>query len=394
MKNLIILPYIVLITLSFFLSGCYTQLRSLDHSKPTYRNTSWNSYPKSNSSKDLTVSNANDSSSGDDEYVTDESIQENGIFYKDYEIADWYENNYADKIYWDGYNDGFDEGYNDAISDYWDDHFYSLRCSRYRYNRIGWHFGWRSYLAFSYNPYHFNDLYWNGYYSAGYWVGFRYPIWGYDDPYYYGGWGYYGNSYRRNLVVIYNDHHRVNRTRNDQYYNGPRSTGLVSKENRQKSVTTKRSWNTDRSIQPNNIGRNRNSTVTTTRVRSNSETTTRNTGRTRSTNDNIVRTNRSDSGQSRDMNSTRTSRIRSSDVTNRSRSNNNSTNVRSNSGSRTRSSGSVRSNNNTKSNNSSTVKSRSSRSNSNKSTVRSSGSTKSRSSNKRSSASKSRSKKN
>ena len=357
MKDLIILPNIILITFSFILSGCYTQLQSLDYSKPTYRNHSWDSYPNSNSPEDLIVSNAHDSTYNDEEYVTEEDLQENGIFYKNYEIADWYEDNYADKIYWEGYNDGFEEGYSDgysdAIDDYWDDHFYSLRYTRYKYNRIGWHFGWRSYLAFSYNPYYYNDFYWNGYYAGGYWIGFSYPIWGGYDPYYYGGCGYHRYSYNRNLVVIYNDYHRVDRSRNNRYYNEPRSTGLISRGNGQNNEVINRSRNTDRSIQSNNNGRNRNNTVITRRSRSNSETTVRNTGRTRSTNNNSVRTNRSGTGQTRDLNNTRTSRTRSSSVTNRSRSNNNSSNVRSNSGSRTRSSESVRSNSNSRSNNSS-----------------------------------------
>ncbi len=419
---------IALASLSLFLTGCYTQLQNLEYSSPTNRgiHKDYYSWGSSSSTSGETQSDAESPSStkpaitsktaDQEDVVTEEELAETGIFYKDYETAEWYEDNYADKIYWEGYDDGFsdgyDEGYEDASYHYWDAHFYSLKSLHRRsFSRIGFHYAWRGHLAFSYYPYYYNDPFWYGYNSSYYyWSGFRYPIWGFYDPYYdpffYGGWGYYGSPYR-NYIVVYNDYHRVNRSRSGRHYDGPRSTGLVSRGNGAQNAGITRTRGASSTIQSKNTGRTGNTAISTGRTRTNSGSDSRYTGRTRTSNDtgtNSVRTNRSSDTQSNGVTNTRTSRTRSTGVTNRSRSTNNSSSVRNNSGSTTRSSTGVRSNNRSNNNNrsvrtnnsgssqrSSSVRGNNSRS-SGRSTVRSSsGSSRSRSSGTRSSSSRNRS---
>jgi hypothetical protein len=413
---------IALASLSLFLTGCYSQLQSLDYSSPTNRGIHKDYYSWGSSANDITSEEieapatakaSNSIKETEEDFVSEEELDETGIYYKDYEAAEWYSDNYADKIYWDGYDDGFNDGYEEGIEDasyhYWDAHFYSLRTLHKRgYSRFGFNYSWKGHLAFSYYPYYYNDPFWYGFNSSYYyWSGFRYPTWGFYDPFFYGGWGYYGRPYR-NYVVVYNDYHRVTRSRSGRHYDGPRSTGLASRNNGSQNAGVTRTRSSD-SITSKNTGRTGNTAINTGRTRTNSGSDSRYTGRTRtssSTGNSAVRTNRSGRTQSSGVtNNTRTNRTRSSGVTNRNRSNNNSSNVRSNSSSRTRNSSGVRSTNRSGSNNRSTVRSNNTRSNNSRSTVRSnssrsngrstvrsnSGSSRSRSSGTRSSSSRSRS---
>ena len=419
---------IALASLSIFLTGCYTQLQNLEYSSHTNRGIhkdyyAWGSSSDTNDESAIdaeapstTKPAVTSKTSNQEDVVTEDELVVDGIYYKDYEAAEWYEDNYADKIYWEGYDDGFedgyDEGYEDANYHYWDAHFYSLKSLHRRaYSRIGFHYGWRGHIAFSYYPYYYNDPFWYGYNSSFYyWSGYRYPTWGFYDPYYdpffYGGWGYYGRPHR-NYIVVYNDYHRVTRSRSGRHYDGPRSTGLVSRGNGTENTGLTRTRGSSSTIQSKNSGRTSSTAVNTGRTRTNSGTDSRYTGRTR-TSDNsgttTVRTNRSDNNQSKGVTSTTTGRTRSTGVTNRNRSSNNSSSVRTNTGSRTRSSNTVRSTNRSGNNNrtirsnnsgstqrSSSVRSNNSRS-SGRSTVRSSsGSNRSRSSGSSSSSSRNRS---
>ncbi|MCR9132427.1 MAG: hypothetical protein NXI08_07630 [bacterium] len=373
------LPTISLIVSSFLLSGCYTQLQSLDYSERASNRGiqseyySWNSDNENRKAKSGATNYSSNSTAIVSELKEEETdkVEIGEIYYKDYETAQWYEDNYADRLYWNGYDegfsdgysegreDGYDEGYEDATHRYWDAHFYSLRSlTRRGYFRSSFHFSWRNHLAFSYYPYYYFDYYhrfnWAGYrYPYGGWVFFDDPF--YDpfyDPFFYGGWGYHHRPYR-NYVVFYNDYHKeVNRSRSGRIYDGPRSTGLLSRGNGGNDASVTRSRSGDNSIRSKTTGRTRTSGITNTNRTRGSETTrTRYTGRTNSSTSrssgivgrsrtkdasSSVKTNRT---RRQDVTRTTTGRTRSSGVTNNSRGSRNSSGVRSGSTSTGRSSG-------------------------------------------------------
>ena len=395
-----------LILSAFLLTGCYTQLQSMDYTDRASKRGIHNDYYSWNSDREVAKQSTSAPTSGQSvtasEEVEDPSmeVEVGEIHYKDYETAQWYEDNYADRIYWDGYDDGFEDGYEEGIEDgyeiahddFWSRYYYNvpLRTLHFR-NHYRWGVGFGLYN-------HSWSFGFNNYYNDYYWAGFRYPHWGYDpfwDPYYYGGWGYRHSPYR-NYIVVYNDYHQsINRSRSGKHINGPRSTGLISRGNGTNSpVTRSRALPGNNDIKSKNTGRTRTFGITTVgRTRSSGTTGTRYTGRTNSTTSRSTgttvgrsRTKESSStvktGRTRSQNVGRTSgsNTRSSGVTNRSRSTNNSSSVRSNSTNRTRSSGvrtsSSRSGGNNRSVRSSTGSNRSSsvRSSSGSSRSRSTGS--------------------
>lgn len=413
MSNRKFLSGLSLILSSFLLTGCYTQLQSMDYTERAGKRGIHNDYYSWNSDREVAKESASAPANGQSitasEVVEDPTmeVEVGEIHYKDYETAQWYEDNFADRLYWNGYDEGFEDGYEegredgyeDATYEYWDAHFYSLRTLvRRGYFHSSFHYSWSNHLAFSYYPYYYYDYYWDS---------FRYPIggWGYFndpfyDPFFYGGWGYHHSPYR-NYIVVYNDYHQnVNRSRSGRHINGPRSTGLVSRGNGDSDATIRSRGITGNTIRSKTTGRTRTSGITSTgRTRSSETTRTRYTGRTNSTTSRtsgvIVGTNRSKEASSgvktnrtrsgtQNVGRSSTSRTRSSGVTNTSRGTRSSSGVRSGSSNTGRSSG-VRSTGRSGGNNRSV---RSSGGSSRSSGVRSSGSSRSRSSGNSSSSTK------
>ncbi len=417
---------ITLATLIFFLTGCYTQLQTLDYATSANNrgiHRDYNSWGDNNidrssgeaeSSPKTTSTKVVPNKTEADGALTEDELIASGIYYKDYASAEWYAENYADKVYWEGYEDGYDDGFDEAEEiasyHYWDAHFYSLkRLHHRRFNHFSLNYAWRGHIAFSYYPYYYNDYYWYGYNASYYyWSGYRYPIWGFHDPFwdpwFYAdfGYGYYGSQYRP-YIAVYNDYHRTTRSRSGRHYDGPRSTGLVSLGNGNQNAGVTRNRGDD-SIQSKNSGRTVAGVTNTGRTRTNSGITTRYTGRTStstSTTRGVTRTvsdgskeaistNRSRREQARTVTGSSSNRTRSTGVTNRSRSNNNSNSVRTNSNTNRTRSTNVQNSNRSGGNNRSVRSSSGSRSRS--SSVRSnSGSNRTRSSGNRSSSSRSRS---
>ncbi len=368
MSNRRLFSGLSLILSSFLLTGCYTQLQSMEYTERAGKRGIHNDYYSWNS--DSEVAKKSESAPVNSQSITaSEVIEEPSMdvevgefYYKDYETAEWYKDNYADRIYWNGYDEGFedgykegrDDGYDEATYEYWDAHFYSLRTlMRRSYFHSSFHYSWRGHLAFSYYPYYYYNYYWDS---------FRYPIGGwaiYDDPFYspffFGGWGFHHPHYR-NYIVFYNDYHQtVNRSRSGRHISGPRSTGLVSRGNGNSDATIRSRGTTGNTIRSKTTGRTRSSGIISTgRTANTDRTRTRYTGRTASTTartsgtivgtnrskeaSSSVKTNRTRSG-SQNVGRSNTGRTRSSGVTNTSRGSRSSSGIRSGSSSTGRSSG-------------------------------------------------------
>jgi hypothetical protein len=400
MKDKINLINFASVLLLFFLTGCYTQLQNLEYTsypnQKKYNNThSQNSFSVKNKKLDT----ASDVSPNKKINTAKKSSPENEIldseiFFKDYETAQWYEDNYADMIYLEGYNqgfsDGYDEGYDDASHDYWDAHSYNFQLRHRRgLHRIGFHYTWRNHIAFTYYPYYYNDPYWYAYNSSFYyWSGSRYATWSFHDPYYdsffYNTWGYYGRPYR-NYFVVYNHNNNGYKKRKN---NGIRKSGLISRGNGIQNRNVRRTRNaSDINYTKKNV-KSRNSIETKRKRTHNNDHTSRYTKRTRTSDINV-------GSKTRNSNHIR-SRNRAND--------NNQSSVRSKNSNQSNQRSRVRNHNSSPSNRASirnsnssssrsTVK-RNSSSSSGKSTIRSSRSNRTSSSASSSSSKRSRSKKN
>ena len=220
---------IILFTLVFgwHNTGCYTQMQmSYDLDRPTQvkeneyyswdddERTSlgydWSSTKQTsnpNYSKKLYGQNGSTSNSIDE--TNYEDFTEQGIYYKDYETEQWYDEHYIDVInsanyernfqvnghdftydqgYEKGFDRGYDRGYNRGYRDSWfdDDFWGNWYAKRWWRLHVGW---WGGYY---------------GYYSAwspsSYWAWSGYGDWTWFSPYdpFYHSWnGFYGfNSYR------------------------------------------------------------------------------------------------------------------------------------------------------------------------------------------------------
>lgn len=255
-----------LLVIPFLFSGCYTQFQAYDRTSSEQDRYSdyyaWDGFEDGRENPDAVRSYAYDEysesqarkaySAGyyDDDYA---ELEEAGIYYKDYETEKWYKENYANNVYWEGYEDGYGNGYEDGFDGGYEraaqkyasrSYFYGYKpwaynswyLNSHRFHRhfiwgagFGLHFGGYSGLWASNWPY---DMY----SSSGYWYydnfGYlRYNYYPYYSSFGYGYAGFYGNPYY-NTLVIYNDYNRTNRYRRsaELYRKGPRNSGLVNRD--------------------------------------------------------------------------------------------------------------------------------------------------------------------
>lgn len=242
-----------LLLLPFLFTGCYTQFQTFDQyplENDRYSDYySWSGFEKG-ASADADDSGTSYYNNGDEEYLDEQlALEEDGIYYIDYETEQWYKSHFADKMFWKGYSAGYSDGLYDGS-------YYYPYNSWFSYNRYGYGYGY---------GYGFNDYYYYPRYGSSIWIGFGgfhhprfyagyFGNWGYYGPYYDGYWGYPYYSY----VRVYNNYHRSNKYRRsaDLYYKGPRGSGLASgREYRSRSgngITRTRNSGVTRSRGTNN----------------------------------------------------------------------------------------------------------------------------------------------
>ena len=353
----------ILIASGLFLSGCYTQVKTV-HSDRGYYPASTQPAPD----RRAPVEQRQGQIVNEDDYVLgyedgwDDSEE---YYFKDYEAKEWY------------LNYGIDLAHDRHVRRSYSTvqhHYY------YPYHFSSWYTPpfYRYYGPTNYGHSYFAFQFYRPHFSIGFGWGFHDPYRFYYDPYsYYGGyysgyWGYNSGYYGR-PVIVYN-------TRTVQRDYGPRSTGLATRGNvvRNRTASVQNSRSAIRSnARSTQVTRSR-STVN--QTRSSSSIRSRSTSRTNSrstVNRSRTNTNRS----SGTVNRTRSNNNSSGSVNrSRSSSNNRSTgNVnRNRSSSNNRSSGSVsRSNSSSRSSGASTNRSRSNNNDSQRATI---GSTSSRTS--------------
>ncbi|MEO9886453.1 MAG: hypothetical protein ABJG33_12540, partial [Balneola sp.] len=190
MKRSNILSLSLLVTISIFLSGCYTQFSSFDkYSSDSDRNSkyySWNDDELSEAGyywddEEQTAKPYSYSSEiEDDEYLT---AEETGLYYKDYEVEQWYKDNNFEGVYWNGYDEGFEDGYQEGYDDGYNDDFW-FRGRYYAHLGYNWYPPFRSHVSYAWYydvPYRYNSHF----YGYGGWNDF-YLQFGYGarfDPY-------------------------------------------------------------------------------------------------------------------------------------------------------------------------------------------------------------------
>ncbi len=215
-----------LLLLPFLFTGCYTQFQTFDQyplEKDRYSDYyAWDGFEKG-ASADTDDSGTAYYDNGNEDYLDEQlALEEDGIYYVDFETAQWYKEHYMNKMFWEGYSAGYYDGYYDGVA-------YFPYSARFSYNRHRYAYGYTG--AFEYYDF------------------YRYPIWGYGysgfgcvsisfwhspyynqihgcsiSPYYTYGYGYY--SYARS----YNYYYKVNKYRRsaDLYYKGPRGSGFAN----------------------------------------------------------------------------------------------------------------------------------------------------------------------
>lgn len=224
MKNPLLSSKLLLLLIPFFFTGCYTQFQTYDRydlneddSRGFY---SWDGPENARSGEYDEEEYAGDPSSvsdyEDEAYIDPElKLEMMEIYYQDYETKQWYEDHYAQNLYWKGYY----AGYEDAIfMGYSYNYLFNLP---YSYRWYNWYYGYRT--PFGYNSYRYYPRFYGSYwYNDSYY--YEFGIWGAFDFYYDPYWGhpYYNYHY------AYNAHYRNNKYRNaDVQLTGPRSSGLT-----------------------------------------------------------------------------------------------------------------------------------------------------------------------
>lgn len=219
MKKSALSHRLFLLVLPFLFTGCYTQFQTYDEFPVGDREYasyySWDEYE--GASEQIAEEREKERA-----LQNEVALQEMGIYFQDYETKRWYEDHYADKLYWKGYRDGYDDGYFDGWTGNYD----------YRFNRYRYHYYSGAFNHFNYyrQP-RFHASFWFGHggfpYYSGYYVSYYSPWGGFHDPYYGGYWvhpyysyNYYYNSYKWKKKY---------RREADLYRKGPRNSGLVNR---------------------------------------------------------------------------------------------------------------------------------------------------------------------
>lgn len=236
MKSQSISHRLFLLILPFLLTGCYTQFRTYDQfpiDDVSYSaNYSWDEY------KNQTAHEADNSeeklSPEEEALLMQMELEEMGIYYQNYEVRKWYEEHYANKLYWEGYHDGFADGYSTGYSDGWLGSGYFPFSARYSIDRYRYLRGYTGAFDY-YNFYHYPRYYsyfWFGFgsfYQSGFYAGL-YNNWGYYGPYY--GDYYWGYNPYYGYYVSYNNYNwnRKYSRSADLYRKGPRNSRLVNRD--------------------------------------------------------------------------------------------------------------------------------------------------------------------
>jgi hypothetical protein len=260
-----------LLIIPLIFSGCYTQFPAYERSSPEHDRYSdyyaWDGFEDGRENPDAVRSYSYDeyrdsqarqgysANYYDEDYA---ALEEDGIYYKDYETENWYKDNYADNVYWKGYEDGYGNGYEDGFDGAYEraaqkyarnSYFYGYKPWAYNSWHLNSHRFHRHYMwgaGFSLHFGGFNGLWVSNhtfdiYSPSGYWyytpAGYRmysYYPYGFDfySPFgYYGYSGFYGNPYY-NTLVYYNSYTKTNRYRRsaELYRKGPRNSGLVNRD--------------------------------------------------------------------------------------------------------------------------------------------------------------------
>lgn len=295
MKTSAIKSRLFLFVIPFLFTGCYTQFQTYDQfplEGDRYSEYySWDGFEKGRETQNQqnhnqpSQQNNGSINNGEEEYIDDElQMEMNDIYYIDYETKRWYEEHYANKLFWEGYREGYADGFYDGYNGY-----YPIS-ARYSINRHRYLFGYTGafdYYGFYHYPYYASSFWfylglapYNSFYMgySGYY--------GYN-PYYYD--SYWGHPYYSfyNYGYAYNYYYRtIKYSRNtDLYRKGPRNSGLTnytgSRTRSDVNSVNRRNNSSVRTRGTTDLTRSRSNTNST-RVRGTTSTTniTRNTSRT------------------------------------------------------------------------------------------------------------------
>ena len=242
--------FLLLIPLLF--TGCYTQLQTFDKfpvEEDRYAGYyAWDGFEEARTSSEA-GQEENSAFNHEGEYSSDEelALEENNIYYIDLETARWYEEHYANKMFWEGYSIGYEDGFHDGSEAYYP---YSARFSlnrhRYAYGYTGafeyydfYGFPYPYYPRLFYNRYHFYPGFVGNYADYDFYrYSWRAALGGCANitfavsPFYDQYYGCYSYSYylRYGYGHAYNYYHKVKKYRRDAdiYRDGPRNRGLVN----------------------------------------------------------------------------------------------------------------------------------------------------------------------
>ncbi len=294
----------LLLILPFLFTGCYTQFQTFDDfpvKEDRYSDYyAWEGfeegkaseepqdYQQKNNPPSVTDYNYKEDYDEEEAYRDEElALEEQGIFYKDYEAERWYRENYVNKMYWEGYDVGYVDGFYEGDMPYYP---YSARYRFTRYRFLPGYTGAFEYFQFYHYP-RMGWATWVGVPYTSYFFGFS-NLASFSNPYsygfYYGNyWGapfYFYNPYY-SYNYAYNSYYKSKKYRRnaDIYRKGPRNSGLRTRgeyrtRNGDNSINRKRTTGVTRS---RSTGTDQRVRTSSSRGRSGSGTVKRNSSRTR-----------------------------------------------------------------------------------------------------------------
>ncbi|MEX0844783.1 MAG: hypothetical protein WD022_05855 [Balneolaceae bacterium] len=270
MKNSIPATRFYLLLLPFLFTGCYTQFQTYDKfplEEDRYAGYyAWDGFEEGRSAQNQDAQNSEEYYNEDEEYIDEElALEMNDIYYQDYETKRWYQEHYANKLFWEGYAEGYNDGYYDG----WTGHYpysarYSINRHRYLYGYTGaynyygfyhypgiWSSAWIGFGVYPYASFYHGYYGYNGYYYDSYW----------GHPYYsFYSYGYAYNNYYRSK--------KYSRSA-DLYRKGPRNSGLVNNTDvRTRSGLKTNNTNSSVRTRGTDLTRSRSVNTNTSRVRS------------------------------------------------------------------------------------------------------------------------------
>lgn len=274
MKNSNITNRFFLLLLPFLFTGCYTQFQTQNQFPlDSDRYADYYAWDGFNDRAETTANeNAEDQAYYDDdeEYLDEElALEMQDIYFQDFETKRWYQEHYANKLFWEGYQEGYADGFYDG----WTGHYpYSARYSINRHRYLYGYTGAFQYYDFYHYPSYSTFLWfnYNGFNHLGFYTGY-FGHWGYYGPFYDSYWGHPYYAYGHySYGYYYNNYHKSKKYRNaDIYRKGPRNGGLTSGgEYRTRSGSGLTRDNNASGIQTRGNGVTRTRGVNTGRVRS------------------------------------------------------------------------------------------------------------------------------